>query len=115
MRKIAKRKITEEYVFEADDGSTFSYEGLAVEHDIEIIKEELEPLSRGEINIPALNLTGSIYVINKRLDLELIKKYCELRDFELKDTKIPTKIIITDDFAVTIDDLKQIVNEIDKL
>lgn len=115
MRKVSKRKVTEEFVFEADDGRTFPYEGLAIEHDLAVIKEEMDSLNQGNINIPALNLTGSIYVINKKLDLELIKKYCELRDFELKDTNFPTKIIITDEFAVTIDDLRTIVNEIDKL
>lgn len=115
MRKLAKRKVTEEYVFESDDGTLFPYEGQAIEHDIKLMEEELEHLNRGNINIPALNLTGSIYVINKKLDANLIRKYCELRDFELNDPTIPTKVIITDDFVISIDELKKVVNEIDKL
>lgn len=115
MRKVARRKVTEEIVFEADDGSYFSYEGQAIEHDLELIEEEMEHLNRGNINIPALNLTGCIYAINKKLDISLIKKYCELRDFELKEPQVPTKVIITNDFVISIDELKKVVNEIDKL
>ena len=75
----------------------------------------MEPLNRGDINIPDLNLIGSIYAISKRRDVDLIKKYCELQDFELKDPDVPTKIIVTNEFVVTIDELKKVVNEIDKL
>ena len=115
MRKLARRKVTEELVFESDDGSIFPYEGLAIEHDMDTLKEELEHLNRGNINIPALNLTGSIYSISKKTDMNLIKKYCDLRDFELSEPSIPTKVIITNDFVLSIEELKKIVNEIDKL
>ena len=112
MRKLSKKKVTEEFVFEADDGQLFAYEGQAIEHDINIVEEALEPMNMGEINIPDLNLVGTIYNIRNRADLQVIKKYCELRDFELKDPGLPTKVIVTNEFVVTVDDLKKVVDKI---
>lgn len=115
MRKIAKKRITQEFVFESEDGTHFPFEGLATEHDIEVAKKNIEPLKRGDINIPDLNLVGSIYKVVGESDLEEIRKYCETIDMDLDQDEIPTVVIITDKFAVSIDKLKELSESISNL
>ena len=115
MKKVSRRSITSEYLFEADDGKTFPYEGQAIEHDIKLVEDGLGKLKLSDISIRELNLIGSIYEIETKKDLSLMEKYAELKDFSLKSIDIPTKIIVTDNFVLSIEELKKVINEIDNM
>lgn len=112
MRKVSRKSITQEYLFEAEDGTLFPYEGLAIEHDIKLLEEEISEMRAGDINIPDLNLIGSIYKINNKADLSFIEKYCELKDYDLNEISVPTNIIITDNFVISAEELRKVVEGI---
>lgn len=115
MKKVSRKSITQEYLFEAEDGTTFSYEGQAVEHDINLAEKELEKIKKGDINIPELNLIGSIYKVRNAGHMNLINKYCDLKGIALKDIDIPSNIIVTDSFVLSAEALKNLVEEASNL
>ena len=112
MRKKSKRSVTSEFVFESDDGTSFPYEGLAVEHDIELLEEQISDLKKGEINIPEFNLVGNIYKAETEKELSLLEKYCEAKDLTLNEDSIPALIIITDSLAVSVNKMKELSSNI---
>lgn len=111
MKKVSRKSITQEYLFEADDGKTFPYEGQAIEHDINLIEKELDKIKKGDINIPELNLIGSIYKVRNSEQMKLISKYCDLKNIVLKDIDTPANIIVTDSFVLSSEALKSLVEE----
>ena len=115
MKKRSRKSVTQEYIFESEDGKTFNFEGHALEHDIEIIEKDLEKLKRGDVNVPELNLTGSIYNIRTAEDLNLINRYCEFKNIFLKEMDIPVNIIVTDNFVLSTEELKSLAEEINNL
>lgn len=115
MKRISKRRITQEIAFESDDGNIFPYEGLALEHDITSAETAIRDLKRGDINIPDLNLVGSIYKATKDNELDKIKRYVEALDLTFEQDGLPALIIVTDKFAVSVDKLKELSESISEL
>lgn len=115
MRKVARRSITQEILFEAEDGKQFSYEGQAIEHDLKLLEKDMNDLKKGDLNIPDLNLIGGIYKIQNEENLKLIHRYCELKNFSFEDPDIPANIVITNDFVLSVHDLKNLVEDIANL
>lgn len=115
MRRVSRKNITKEILFEAEDGRRFAYEGLALDHDIELAAKEIEDCKRGDINIPDLNLVGEIYRIDTKEEMSKIEKYCDHRDLTLSNTTVPALVIVTNTFAVNVEDLKKVSMDIAKI
>lgn len=112
MKKISKKNIISENIFISDNGKSFLYEGLALEEDEKNLSNIINKLKIGTLNLDVFNLTGNVYRINNNKELDLINKYCNMKNIEVSCDNIPCALIVTKKIAISIDELQDIVDKI---